>query len=94
MLNNTDITLQLNYKTLELGTTQDTLDYEHSWVDLADTGVDRWPDSPLLFLKSRFTGLARQQTRDMKFRPPIRKSAAPLPGSISLQPWVDIIYRL
>jgi len=38
-LNNTDITLQLNYKALELDgfcTTQDTLDYEHSCVDLAE----------------------------------------------------------
>ena len=38
-LNNTDITLQLNYKALDLDgfcTTQDTLDYEHSCVDLAE----------------------------------------------------------
>ena len=39
MLNNTDITLQLNYKTLELDgfcTTQGALDYEYSCVDLAE----------------------------------------------------------
>ena len=39
MLNNTDITLQLNYKTLELDgfcTTWDTLDYEQSCIDLAE----------------------------------------------------------
>ena len=39
MLNNTDITLQLNYKTLELDglcTKQDTVDNEHSCVDLAE----------------------------------------------------------
>ena len=39
MLNNTDITLQINYKTLELDgfcTIRDTLDYEHFCVDLAE----------------------------------------------------------
>ena len=52
MLNNTDITLPLNYKTLELDgfcTTQDTLDYEHSCIDRKDSIV-RWSNVSSFFL--------------------------------------------
>ena len=60
MLNNTNITIQLNYKTLELDgfcTTQYTLDYEHSCVDLAEyceyckkDSIVRWSNMSSFFI--------------------------------------------
>ena len=60
MLNNTDITLQLNYKTLELDgfcMIQDTLDYEYSCVDLAEyyeyykkDSIVRWSNVSSFFI--------------------------------------------